>query len=147
MADFEVTVLGVGDTFSELHRSTSVLLSCDGYKLAIDCPDMYRGALRAAAERCGRELSLFDLDGLLITRVPGDHMNGLEGVAFFKRFAQNRKLRLVTSAEVRANVWDERLKASMGALWDGQHFRELGFDDYFEHVSLGWSGETVVGPF
>ncbi len=147
MADFELIVLGVGDTFSARHHSTSVLLSCDGFQLAIDCPDMYRGVLRAAAERSGRALSLFDLDHVLITHVHGDHMNGLEGVAFFKRFAQNKRVKLVTSAEVRANVWDERLKASMSALWDGQKFRELGFDDYFEHVPLGWSGETVVGPF
>jgi ribonuclease BN (tRNA processing enzyme) len=147
MADFELIVLGVGDTFSEHHHSTSVLLRCDGFQLAIDCPDMYRGVLKAAADRCGRALSLFDLDHVLITHVHGDHMNGLEGAAFFKRFAQGRRVALVTSVEVRSNIWDERLKASMSALWDGQKFRELGFDDYFEHLPLAWSGETVVGPF
>lgn len=147
MSDFEVIVLGVGDTFSEQHHSTALLLVCDGFHLAIDCPDMYRGALRSAATRAGRPLSLFDVDHILITHVHGDHMNGLEGAAFFKHFAEGKRTRLVTSPEVRAVIWDERLKASMGALWDGQRFRQLGFDDYFEHVPLAWSGETVVGPF
>ena len=147
MSDFEVIVLGVGDTFSENHHSTAVLLVCDGFHLAIDCPDMYRGVLKAAATRAGRPLSLADIDHILITHVHGDHMNGLEGAAFFKHFAEGKRVRLVTSPEVRAVIWDERLTASMSALWDGQRFQQLGFDDYFDHVPLSWSGDTVVGPF
>ncbi len=140
-------VIGVGDSFSERHRSTAVLLSCDGFLLAIDCPDMYRSALRAAAERAGRPLSLFDIGHVLITHVHGDHMNGLEGVAFFKHFAQGTRLKLIASSEVREVIWDERLKVSMGQLWNGQAFHTLAFDDYFEHVPLSWSDETTVGPF
>ena len=45
-------VLGVGDTFSEQHHSTALLLVCDGFQLAIDCPDMYR----VGAARGGRAL-------------------------------------------------------------------------------------------
>src|SRR5262245_10743834 len=108
---------------------------------------MYRGALRDAGERAGRPLSLLDVDHLLITHVHGDHMNGLEGVAFFKHFAEKKRVQLVTSPEVRASIWDERLKASMSTLWDGQQFRQLGFDDYFEHLPLSWTGEVSVGPF
>jgi hypothetical protein len=32
-------------------------------------------------------------------------------------------------------------------LWDGQQFKAKAFDDYFEHVPLAWTDETVVGPF
>lgn len=147
MSDFEVVVVGVGDTFSELYHSTALLLICDGFHLAIDCPDMYRSALRAAAERSGRSLSLSDIDHVLITHVHGDHMNGLEGVAFFKHFAEGKRVGLVTSPEVFAVIWDERLKASMGVLWDGQEFRKLSFDDYFEPLPLDWAADTSVGPF
>ena len=104
-------------------------------------------ALRAAGERSGRPLPLSSIDHVLITHVHGDHMNGLEGVAFYKHFAEGKRLELVCSPEVRAVIWDERLKASMSTLWDGQHFRSLGFDDYFEHVPLSWTEETSVGPF
>jgi len=147
MPDFEVVVLGVGDTFSERHHSTALLLACDGFHLAIDCPDMYRSVLRDAAERSGRGLAIADIDHVLITHVHGDHMNGLEGFAFYKRFVEGKKVRLVASPEVRAAIWDERLKAPMRALWDGARFQTLGFDDYFEHVPLDWASPITVGPF
>jgi ribonuclease BN (tRNA processing enzyme) len=147
MSRFEAIVVGVGDAFSEKHHSTALLLVCDGFHLAIDCPDMYRSVLRSTAERSGRMLSLSDVDHVLITHVHGDHVNGLEGVAFHKRFAEGKRARLVTSPEVRAAIWDERLKASMSTLWDGAQLLQLGFDDYFEYLPLSWSDETVVGPF
>jgi ribonuclease BN (tRNA processing enzyme) len=147
VSDFEVIVLGVGDTFSERYHSTSVLLCCDGFRLAIDCPDQYRGVLRDAAECSGRTLSLSDIDHVLITHVHGDHMNGLEGVAFYKHFVDRRRLQLVTSPEVRRNIWDERLKASMGSLFDGREHRSLDFDDYFELVPLSWTDPVQLGPF
>ena len=77
MSELEVVVLGVGDTFSEHHHSTALLLECAGFRLAIDCPDQYRSVLKAAAEKSGRALSLSDIDHVLITHVHGDHMNGL----------------------------------------------------------------------
>jgi ribonuclease BN (tRNA processing enzyme) len=147
MSDFEVVVLGVGDTFSEKHHSTALLLACDGLRVAIDCPDMYRSVLRDAAERSGRPLAIADVDHVLITHVHGDHMNGLEGYAFYKHFVEGKRVNLIASPEVRAVIWDERLKAPMSALWDGSKFREMGFDSYFDHVPLDWTSPTTVGPF
>jgi ribonuclease BN (tRNA processing enzyme) len=147
MSDFEVVVLGVGDTFSEQHCSTAMLLICDGFQLAIDCPDQYRGVLREAAQVSGRALSLSEIDHVLITHVHGDHMNGLEGVAYFKHFVDRRRLRLITAPEVREHIWDQRLRASMSTLWDGVQYRQLGFDDYFEHLPLSWTESIRVGPF
>jgi ribonuclease BN (tRNA processing enzyme) len=147
MSEFEVIVLGVGDTFSETHHSTALLLRCDGFHLAVDCPDTYRSVLRAAGERAGRALSLTDIDHVLVTHVHGDHMNGLEGIAFFKHFVEHKRVQLVASPEVRAAIWDERLKAPMSRLWDGQRFHELGFDDFFQHVPLRWLDDVIVGPF
>src|SRR6266545_1444822 len=147
MSSFELIVLGVGDTFSEKHHSTAILLVCDGFYLAIDCPDMYRSVLRAASEVSGRALSLWDIDNVLITHVHGDHMNGLEGVAFYKHFAEGKRVKLVASHEVRSCIWDERLKASMSTLWNGEQFRQMSFDNYFEHVPLSWVDDTTIGPF
>jgi ribonuclease BN (tRNA processing enzyme) len=147
MSSFEVVVLGVGDTFSEQHRPSALVLICDGFHLAIDCPDMYRSALRAAAERSGRPLAIADIDHVLITHVHGDHMNGLEGVAFYKHFVEGKPVQLLASPEVRATIWDQRLKASMGTLWDGEQLRALRFESYFEHRPLSWSAAITVGPF
>jgi ribonuclease BN (tRNA processing enzyme) len=147
MSKFEVTVLGVGDTFSEKHHSTALLLSCDGFQLAVDCPDMYRSVLRDARERSGRALDISDIDHVLITHVHGDHMNGLEGVAYYKHFVEGKQVKLVTSDEVRAVIWQERLKASMSTLWNGESFREMSFESYFEHVPLAWESDITIGPF
>jgi ribonuclease BN (tRNA processing enzyme) len=147
MSDFEVVVLGVGDTFSEKNHTSALLLVYDGFHLAIDCPDTYRSVLRAAAERSGRTLRLNDVDHMLITHVHGDHMNGLEGVAFFKFFAEGKRLSLATSPELRSNIWNERLKASMGVLWDGETFHPKSFEDYFDHLTLSWTEENRIGPF
>lgn len=147
MNGFDAIVLGAGDTFSAVHRTSALLLVCDGFALAIDCPDTYRGALRDASTRSGRGLDLASIDTVLITHVHGDHMNGLEGVAFFKHFAERKRLTLVTSDDVRSVLWDQRLRASMETLWDGNTFRTLSFDDYFDHRPLVWDGAIEVGPF
>jgi ribonuclease BN (tRNA processing enzyme) len=147
MSGFEVIVLGVGDTFSEKHHTTSLLLVCEGFHLAIDCPDMYRAVLQHAAARANRPLAISDIDHVLITHVHGDHMNGLEGVAFYKHFAEGKPIKLITSPEVVASIWGERLKASMGVLWNGTQFREMRFEDYFEHIPLSWTSDVSIGPF
>jgi ribonuclease BN (tRNA processing enzyme) len=147
MSEFELVVLGVGDTFSEKHHSTAILLICDGFQLAIDCPDMYRAVLRDASKRSGRPLPFSDIDHVLITHVHGDHVNGLEGVGFYKFFVEQKRLKVVTSPEVRSTLWDERLKASMSTLWNGNEFRSMDFDTYFEHVPLSWTSSIEVGPF
>jgi ribonuclease BN (tRNA processing enzyme) len=147
MSTFEAIVLGVGDAFSERFRPTSLLLSCDDFLLAIDCPDMYRSVLREASDVSGRELSLSAIDHVLITHVHGDHMNGLEGVGFFKKFAEGKRVTLVSSPEVREVIWDQRLIASMGTMWEDATRQELAFDEFFEYISLSWEDATTVGPF
>ena len=147
MSRFEVFVLGVGDTFSEKYHSSALLLVCNGFHLAIDCPDMYRGVLRATSERCVRSLQLSDIDNILITHVHADHMNGLEGVAFYKHFVEQKKVGLVCSQEVRDAIWEQRLKAGMSVIWDGQTTREMTFESYFTHQELLWGEAIKVGPF
>jgi ribonuclease BN (tRNA processing enzyme) len=154
MSGFEVTVLGVGDTFTDRHHPTCFLLEHDGFRLAIDCPDSYRRVL-ADASRHGATggaegrapLDLDSIDHVLITHVHGDHMNGLEGVAFYKHFVQRRPVQLVTTPEVREVLWEQRLRAPMEQLWDGQAFRQLGPTDYFADHPLDWNAAIEVGPF
>lgn len=147
MSEFEVITLGVGDAFSEIHRPTALLLISDGFHLAIDCPDMYRAVLKDAAGRSGRPIDLTKIDHFLITHIHGDHMNGLEGVAFFKHFAENKHVQLLSVPEVREVIWSERLKGSMEQLWNGKEYRSLTFDDYFMFTPLDWGSITNIGPF
>lgn len=147
MPSFEVIILGTGDAFSEERTPTALLLVCDRFFLAVDCPDSYRKVLRETASKAGRALPLESIDHLLLTHVHGDHMNGVEGVAFYKRLVEGKPLNLVASAEVRSVIWEQRLRASMGTLWDGAVLQEKSFDDYFVFQPLSGSEPTVVGPF
>lgn len=156
MNDFEVLVLGVGDSFSEHHHPTSLLLRAEGMCLAIDCPDMYRavlgsavrGAVRGAGPQSGvSSLTVDDVDHVLLTHVHGDHMNGLEGLAFYKHFVQRKRVVLATSPDVRRVLWNERLAVSMGQLWNGTELVRKSFEDYFEYVPLDWDLPTSLGPF
>jgi ribonuclease BN (tRNA processing enzyme) len=144
-------VLGVGDTFTERHVTHALLLEHDGFRLAIDCPDSYRRVLRQARDRVGGSLAstldLFAIDDVLITHVHGDHMNGLEGVAYFKHFAQKKALNLHTIAPVKDRLWEERLGSSMGRMWDGRAFKDLRFEDYFAWNELPLDATTTIGPF
>lgn len=144
-------VLGVGDTFTEKHVTHALLIEAEGFRLAIDCPDSYRRVLRAARDKAGpahdATLDLFAIDDVLVTHVHGDHMNGLEGVGYFKHFAQKKPLNLHTVAPVKEALWRERLVASMGTLWDGQEFRTKSFDDYFAWSEVALDRATTIGPF
>jgi ribonuclease BN (tRNA processing enzyme) len=147
MRGFEVIALGVGDTFSERHNTAALLLECEGFRLAVDCPDRYRGVLLCAGRRASRSVALESIDDVFITHVHGDHMNGLEGVAFYKRFAEGKRVRLHATSEVRDVIWDQRLRAPMESLWDGSTFHTMGFDDYFDFTRAPWEREFAVGPF
>ncbi len=147
MSGFEVFVLGVGDAFTARHHTSALVLVCDGFHLAIDCPDRYREALAAAGARSGRGVGIEAIDHLLLTHVHGDHMNGLEGLAFFKHFAEQKRLRLALTPEVQEVLWDARLRASMGSIFDGAQMREKVLCDYFEILPLRWDEENIIGPF
>jgi len=147
MSKFEIVVLGVGDSFSERHHTSALLLICDGFSLAIDCPDAYRRVLQDASRKSGIELSLDSIEHFLITHIHGDHMNGLEGVAFFKHFVEAKQLNLLCSPELLSTIWDSRLRSSMSTLFDGQIMKSLDFESYFKATELSWTESTRVGPF
>lgn len=144
-------VLGVGDTFTERHVTHSLLLEHGGFRLAIDCPDSYRRVLRQSRDlvspALAATLDLFAIDDVLVTHVHGDHMNGLEGVGYFKHFAQQKALRLHTIAPVKERLWEERLGLPMGQLWNGHAFRQLRFEDYYDWHEVHLDQATTIGPF
>lgn len=147
MSALEIIALGVGDTFTRRHHTTSLLLRCDEVQLGIDCPDTYLKVLGDAAEKSGQLLPASEIDHMLITHIHGDHMNGLEGFAFYKHFVEGSRLKLLTAPELSAALWTGRLEASMGQLWNGESMRRLGRDAYFEDIPLSWETETEAGPY
>jgi ribonuclease BN (tRNA processing enzyme) len=147
MNPLDILVVGVGDTFSDSLNTSALVLHCNGFRLAIDCPDRYRAALKQASANAKIDLGLDKIDEVFLTHIHGDHINGLEGVAFFKRFAEQRRTKLCCSPELRKDLWDERLKGSMKCLWNGKEFLDMSFDDYFDFRLANWNIPFEIGPF
>ncbi len=144
---FEVLPLGVGDTFSSKNNTTALLLRACGEYLAIDCPDTYLRVLTQGAQTADWNTQPGEVNRLLLTHVHGDHMNGLEGFAFYKHFVEHRRLSLLAVPEVQHQLWESRLKLSMGQLWNGNGFQTLSFEDYFDFHPLQWLVQQQIGPF
>ena len=148
MKSFEVIALGVGDTFSEHHHTSALLLACDGFQA---CRRLsrhgYRAVLRTAGEAVqGGACRWRTSSTFFITHVHGDHMNGLEGVAFYKQFAEGKRpAGSHATAEVRAVIWEQRLARDQ---WSssgrrGVRMRTLGFDELLRVLPrLRWTNRV-----
>lgn len=143
----EIVVLGVGDAFTSKFFNTSFLVRHEGYTLAIDCPDRYRGVLASASEETGLDLTLEDVDAFIITHLHGDHVNGLESVAFYRRFRERRKVDLWAQDQVLEDLWPKRLQVALEPMFNGEGWGTNTCDDYFNFNSLAIGDVIQIGPF
>lgn len=145
---FDVLTSGVGNAFSQRHWGTHFLVRQGDFVLGIDCPDSYRRALgEHAFQHDGDTLDVDDLDGLVITHLHGDHVNGLEMTLAYRRYVTDETLDLYTTREVADVLWDRRLEVSLGQTWNGEEYRSLGPGDYYDLHEFVWGVEEAIGPF
>jgi ribonuclease BN (tRNA processing enzyme) len=139
--------LGVGDAFSALHYTSSVLLESDGQWLLLDCPHPIRKILREGSRSAlGRPLDVGDLAGVAVTHLHADHSCGLEVLGFYAHFVLGRRIPLLMHPDVGARLW-ERLAAGMERIEsDGTEMRYT-LDTYFEMVPLDETRGVRLGPF
>lgn len=144
---FQVLFGGVGDAFSIKNYGTHFFCRTDDYVLAVDCPDSYRRALAENSfEHNGAKLGVDDLDAMFVTHLHGDHVNGLEMVLAYRKFVTKRPLKIFTTPEVEAVLWD-RLRHSIGVLFDGDVYHDMTLSDFAEMEVVDWETETELGPF
>jgi ribonuclease BN (tRNA processing enzyme) len=136
----EILVVGVGDAFSEKHWGTNFLVRTPETLLAVDCPDSYFKALKSS----GFGVRVDDLDGLFLTHLHGDHVNGLEMTLAWRKFVTQKRLPLFTTPEVAEVLWEGRLKASLGTMYDGQNHVPMVLEDYAEVTVIPWGEPTVL---
>ena len=150
---FQVQILGVGDCFTEIHNYSSFVIHADGRFTLVDCPDGLPRILREANGVSDIGVRLERIDHIILTHLHGDHANGLEGLAFFKRFYQGgAKPTLYSMGDVFKDLWPQKLKAAMKQLYSGpsEKIRSLSarqfqkacdrvaFEDYFTPVTLSF---------
>ncbi len=148
---FRMVPLGVGDAFTARHYSTSLALVVGAPSREeiwlLDCPHPIQKMLLEAARASGEPLEPSRVRGVILTHLHGDHASGLEGLAYWMRFHQQRKLELVVHPQVLARLWEGHLAAGMEQLMlsiDGPTV-PMSLGDYFEVTPLRDDGPIVVG--
>ncbi len=149
MTGLLVVPLGVGDAFSAFRYSSCLALESAGKWLLIDCPHPIRKVLWEASQTANIELDIDSFQAVVLTHLHADHCSGLEGFAYFCKFALGRRARLLLHPAVKERLWEGCLAAGMERLLvaDGTGSEPKGLDDYFEIDSLSEKLAAKVGPF
>jgi len=144
--------LGVGDAFTALYYSSSIVVEYDGRRLLIDCPHPIRKMMLEAGTAAGTRIDVDTIDALALTHLHADHASGMEGFGYFSYFLLKKRAELIAHPDVVDRLWAGHLSAGMEQLlvkrdpppWETVH-KELA--DYFHHVPLVEDSAVTVGPF
>ncbi|MDP2340636.1 MAG: MBL fold metallo-hydrolase [Deltaproteobacteria bacterium] len=134
----KVTALGTGDAFSADRYSSCLLVEEGDTRLLIDCPHPIRKILKESTK--GR-VDVGDIDGLILTHLHADHASGVEGYAWFCRFALKKTARIYAHAAVLEHLWGQ-VAGSMSELLHvdednkPHHRSRLQASDVFDCVPL-----------
>jgi ribonuclease BN (tRNA processing enzyme) len=148
MVGLRFVCLGVGDAFSARWYSSCLALVADEMWLLVDCPHPIRKVLREGAAAAGHTLDLDRVAGVVLTHLHADHASGLEGFAFYSRFALKRRAVVLTHPDVAADLWDHHFRATMSRLTDAEGRGEsLRCEDLFDLRALSEQDSITFGPF
>ncbi|GGH25969.1 MBL fold metallo-hydrolase [Paenibacillus segetis] len=113
-------MLGTGGAFAKKYYNNNGLLYTGEFTLLIDCGITAPLALHQLG------ISLDRVDAILITHIHGDHVGGLEELAFRMKYTIGRKPVLYIEERLVKPLWENTLKGGMGQ--DGAD----SLEDYFE---------------
>lgn len=114
----KVHVTGVGDAFTERYHNASICVEepASGTRVQVDCPPAYQRVLADYRTRSGTDLSVGNIDHLILTHLHGDHCGGTEAYLFLRRFIVGKKPTLYGAPEVLDPLWPTRLAGGMEQL-------------------------------
>ena len=146
---FEVLLGGVGDAFSLEHHGTHLLVRKDEFVLAVDCPDTFRRALKEHRFPEQKEaMDVGDIDALYLTHLHGDHVNGLEMTLAYRAMVLKKDpLPIYGIPEVLVPLWEERLRVSLGQMFDGKEIHPIEAARYFRLFPVSERSSNQIGPF
>lgn len=118
------TMLGCGSSDATTLWNTNALLTTPSGNLLIDCGYTIKYALQEQG------MSFSNIDAIFITHIHGDHVFGLERLAFESRFSKQGRKTIFLPRALYDDLWHHTLKGSLG-LVDGC---EQSLSDYFDVV-------------
>jgi ribonuclease BN (tRNA processing enzyme) len=140
--------LGTGNAFSAESYSTCLALEAEGRWLLIDCPHPIRKIMREASLSAGVSFDAGDVYAVVLTHLHGDHVSGLEGLAYFNKFFLNRPLKLLADKSVSERLWSGHLSGGMQySMQPGGQIVEYRLSDFIELHDLPDRQPFVCGPF
>jgi len=129
-----IRMIGSGSAFSKKYDNNNALIEIDGLRLLLDCGITLPKALHEM------DLSFADLDAVLISHIHGDHVGGLEELAFQMLFKYNRKPILYIADQLVEPLWEQTLRG--GLLQDPLNT----LDHFFEVRPIKPGQETELFP-
>jgi glyoxylase-like metal-dependent hydrolase (beta-lactamase superfamily II) len=96
----KITFLGTGSAFNHANKNNAAILEFNDTNLLVDCGHTVPTAIDSAIEN-GLNIKLENINNIFITHMHGDHIYGLEEIAFKNRFLyNNRKINLFIPREI-----------------------------------------------
>lgn len=137
-------MLGTGGAFAKKYYNNNGLLYADDFTLLIDCGITAPLALHQLGK------SLTEIDALLVTHIHGDHVGGLEELAFRMKFEVGRKPVLYIADKLVTPLWENTLKGGLtqegiSSLDDAFEVRTLT-EGTIHHLSPSLSLELIQTP-
>jgi len=132
----QIQMIGTGSAFAKKYDNNNALVTCNGYRLLIDCG--------ITAPRALNRLGIpFDhVDGVLITHLHADHVGGLEEFAFQMKYVYQRKPVLYVAEPLQIPLWENTLKGGMENLAENLN----GLSSYFHVRPLAEGAATEIHP-
>lgn len=132
----QIQMIGTGSAFSKKYYNNNALATCNDFVLLIDCGATAPRALHAL------NISIDQIDGLLITHIHADHVGGLEEFAFRFKYNYKKKIKLFVPCKVLESLWNHSLRGGLENEAEG--FTSL--QDYFEVIVINEGTPTEIAP-
>lgn len=117
----QIVMVGTGSAFAKKYYNNSALVMTENYTLLVDC-----GATTPLALHEFDKDAMGRIDGVIISHIHGDHVNGLEELAFQMKYKFQKKVDLFLPETLYGPLW-ETLKGGLELTTEGK----LTIHDYF----------------
>jgi hydroxyacylglutathione hydrolase len=129
----EIQMLGTGNAFAKKYFNNNALLYYNHFTLLIDC------GITAPLAFYTLDKHYNEIDGILITHLHGDHIGGIEELAYQMFYVYKKKLRLYVPNDLIEPLWENSLK---GGLYNGEEGCNL--HTYFNVIPLNENQPTSI---
>lgn len=117
--------LGTGSAFSKKEFQTNIVVVKGQDHFLIDC-----GTLCPYAMDRKYDMSVLDIDNLVLTHPHADHIGGVEEYALGRYYVKHEKPNMLITDEFKKDLWEQSLSGGLKYSEEG----DMCFEDYFNQI-------------